>query len=141
MFHVSNSCKVVILALIGLLGSLAVSQAGPSTRSAGSGSSRGSTSYWYLEIYVPTAPVIVSSVSAPATAPSAPANAVQLRIQLPENAILSHDLIEGNYARCGLVTDIELYDDFPVRYHVYARREQRWVRGDWQLLPWPGRNV
>jgi cyclic beta-1,2-glucan synthetase len=59
----------------------------------------------------------------------------------PDNHILSHDLIEGNYARCGLVTEIELYDDFPVRYHVYARREHRWVRGDWQLLPWLGRSV
>ncbi len=59
----------------------------------------------------------------------------------PDNHILSHDLIEGNYARCGLVTDIELFDDFPVRYHVYARREHRWVRGDWQLLPWLGRKV
>ncbi|HJT32324.1 MAG TPA: glucoamylase family protein, partial [Pirellulales bacterium] len=54
----------------------------------------------------------------------------------PENQILSHDLIEGNYARCGLATDIELVDDFPARYHAYARREHRWVRGDWQLLPW-----
>ncbi len=56
----------------------------------------------------------------------------------PENQILSHDLIEGNYAHCGLVTDIELFDDFPPRYHAYARREHRWVRGDWQLLPWLG---
>src|SRR5262249_15183488 len=54
----------------------------------------------------------------------------------PENRILSHDLIEGNYARSGLVTDIELLDDFPARYHAYARREHRWIRGDWQLLPW-----
>jgi cyclic beta-1,2-glucan synthetase len=59
----------------------------------------------------------------------------------PDNHILSHDLIEGNYARCGLVTDIELFDDFPQRYHAYARREHRWVRGDWQLLPWLGRTV
>jgi cyclic beta-1,2-glucan synthetase len=59
----------------------------------------------------------------------------------PDNHILSHDLIEGNYARCGLVTDIELYDDYPVRYHVYARRQHRWIRGDWQLLPWLGRTV
>src|SRR5262249_51743267 len=59
----------------------------------------------------------------------------------PDNHILSHDLIEGNFARCGLVTDIELFDDFPVRYHAYARREPRWVRGDWQLLPWLGRCV
>jgi cyclic beta-1,2-glucan synthetase len=54
----------------------------------------------------------------------------------PENQILSHDLIEGNYARCGLLNDTELFDDFPARYHAYARREERWVRGDWQLLPW-----
>ncbi|MBY0523380.1 MAG: glycosyl transferase family 36 [Gemmataceae bacterium] len=59
----------------------------------------------------------------------------------PENQVLSHDLIEGNYARCGLVTDIELFDDFPARYHAYARREHRWIRGDWQLLPWLGRRV
>ncbi|HMB07044.1 MAG TPA: glycosyltransferase family 2 protein, partial [Isosphaeraceae bacterium] len=59
----------------------------------------------------------------------------------PEDRILSHDLIEGNYARCGLATDIELFDDFPARYHAYARREHRWVRGDWQLLPWIGRRV
>jgi cyclic beta-1,2-glucan synthetase len=59
----------------------------------------------------------------------------------PENRILSHDLIEGNYARCGLATDIELFDDFPARYHAYARRDHRWVRGDWQLLPWLGRTV
>ncbi len=59
----------------------------------------------------------------------------------PDNRILSHDLIEGNFARCGLVTDIELFDDFPARYHAYSRREHRWVRGDWQLLPWLGRRV
>jgi cyclic beta-1,2-glucan synthetase len=55
---------------------------------------------------------------------------------LPDDRILSHDLIEGNYARCGLVTDIELLDDFPARYNAYARREHRWVRGDWQIARW-----
>ena len=59
----------------------------------------------------------------------------------PENHILSHDLIEGNFARCGLLSDTELFDDFPARYHAYARREHRWVRGDWQILPWLGRRV
>ncbi|VTT97780.1 glycosyltransferase 36 : Cellobiose phosphorylase OS=Singulisphaera acidiphila (strain ATCC BAA-1392 / DSM 18658 / VKM B-2454 / MOB10) GN=Sinac_1249 PE=4 SV=1: Glycoamylase: CBM_X: Glyco_transf_36: GT36_AF: CBM_X: Glyco_transf_36: GT36_AF [Gemmataceae bacterium] len=59
----------------------------------------------------------------------------------PENSILSHDLIESNFARCGLVTDVEVFDDFPAKYHAYAKREHRWVRGDWQLLPWLGRNV
>jgi cyclic beta-1,2-glucan synthetase len=59
----------------------------------------------------------------------------------PENHILSHDLIEGNFARCGLVSDIELIDDLPARYHAYSKREHRWARGDWQLLPWLGRRV
>ncbi len=59
----------------------------------------------------------------------------------PENSILSHDLIEGNFARCGLITDTEFFDDFPARYHAYARREHRWIRGDWQLLPWLGSRV
>ncbi|MGC8642595.1 MAG: GH36-type glycosyl hydrolase domain-containing protein, partial [Isosphaeraceae bacterium] len=59
----------------------------------------------------------------------------------PENQILSHDLIEGNYARCGLLSDTELFDDFPARYLAYARREHRWIRGDWQLLPWLGSRV
>ena len=54
----------------------------------------------------------------------------------PENHILSHDLIEGAYAHCGLVTDIELLDDFPGSYLVFALREHRWARGDWQILPW-----
>ncbi|MBX7106588.1 MAG: hypothetical protein K1X57_21105 [Gemmataceae bacterium] len=54
----------------------------------------------------------------------------------PENRILSHDLIESNYARCALATDMELLDEFPARYHAYARRDHRWIRGDWQLLPW-----
>ncbi|KJS50398.1 GH36-type glycosyl hydrolase domain-containing protein [Desulfosporosinus sp. BICA1-9] len=54
----------------------------------------------------------------------------------PENTILSHDLIEGLYARTGLVTDIELVDGYPANYFSYIRRLHRWVRGDWQLLPW-----
>lgn len=54
----------------------------------------------------------------------------------PENTILSHDLIEGLYARAGLVTDIELIDGYPANYLAYMRRLHRWVRGDWQLLPW-----
>ena len=59
----------------------------------------------------------------------------------PDNHILSHDLIEGNFARCGLASDVELFDEFPAKYHAYARREHRWIRGDWQLLPWLGRRV
>ena len=53
-----------------------------------------------------------------------------------ENQILSHDLIEGCHARVGLASDIELIDTFPTRYDAEARRHHRWVRGDWQILPW-----
>jgi cyclic beta-1,2-glucan synthetase len=56
--------------------------------------------------------------------------------RIPENALLSHDLFEGVFARAGLVTDIDLFEEFPTNYEVAARRRQRWVRGDWQLLPW-----
>ncbi|HUP21074.1 MAG TPA: glycosyl transferase, partial [Gemmatimonadota bacterium] len=56
--------------------------------------------------------------------------------RVPENAILSHDLFEGTFARSGSVTDIELFDDFPSDYVTAARRSHRWARGDWQLLPW-----
>ncbi|MFZ3372286.1 MAG: glucoamylase family protein [Desulfitobacteriaceae bacterium] len=54
----------------------------------------------------------------------------------PENTILSHDLLEGIYARVGLVTDIELIDGYPGKYHTFVRRLHRWVRGDWQILAW-----
>ena len=54
----------------------------------------------------------------------------------PENSILSHDLIEGCHARVGLVSSIEVFDGYPARYEADARRTHRWVRGDWQLLPW-----
>lgn len=56
--------------------------------------------------------------------------------RFPRNALLSHDLIEGAYARAGLVTDIELVDDYPSRYNAYSRRQHRWVRGDWQIAQW-----
>jgi cyclic beta-1,2-glucan synthetase len=56
--------------------------------------------------------------------------------RVPENALLSHDLFEGTFARAGLVTDIELFDEFPSNYLVSAARQHRWARGDWQLLPW-----
>jgi cyclic beta-1,2-glucan synthetase len=56
--------------------------------------------------------------------------------RFPENTLLSHDLIEGNYARAGLATDIEVFDQYPARYLSYTRRHHRWIRGDWQLLKW-----
>ena len=55
-----------------------------------------------------------------------------------ENALLSHDLIEGTYARAGLVTDVEMFDDYPTRYLTFTRRKHRWIRGDWQILRWIG---
>lgn len=56
--------------------------------------------------------------------------------RVPEGTLLSHDLFEGVFARAGLVTDIEVIEDFPSDYLVAAARLHRWVRGDWQLLPW-----
>ena len=56
--------------------------------------------------------------------------------RVPENALLSHDLFEGLYARTGLVTDVEVVDDYPSSVLAHARREHRWVRGDWQILAW-----
>ncbi|MGI6705295.1 MAG: GH36-type glycosyl hydrolase domain-containing protein [Clostridia bacterium] len=56
--------------------------------------------------------------------------------RIPDNTILSHDLLEGCYARAGLVTDIELIDGYPSNYNAFSARLHRWVRGDWQLLPW-----
>ena len=56
--------------------------------------------------------------------------------RVPENALLSHDLFEGVYARTALVTDVEIVDDYPSSVLAHARRENRWVRGDWQILLW-----
>jgi cyclic beta-1,2-glucan synthetase len=56
--------------------------------------------------------------------------------RFPENTLLSHDLIEGSYARAGLATSISVYDDYPERYLTFTRRKHRWIRGDWQLLRW-----
>jgi cyclic beta-1,2-glucan synthetase len=61
--------------------------------------------------------------------------------RFPENTLLSHDLIEGNYARAGLATEVNVYDDYPTRYLTHARRKHRWIRGDWQLLGWLGGSV
>ncbi len=56
--------------------------------------------------------------------------------RIAESAVLSHDLLEGIFARAGLVSDVEVFEDFPSRYDVAASRQHRWARGDWQLLPW-----
>jgi len=59
-----------------------------------------------------------------------------IRDQLPENRILSHDLLEGCYARSGLVSDVILYEDCPSRYNIDVIRRHRWIRGDWQIAAW-----
>jgi len=56
--------------------------------------------------------------------------------RIPESTLLSHDLLEGTFARAGLVSDIEVVEEFPARYDVSVARQHRWARGDWQLLPW-----
>ncbi len=59
-----------------------------------------------------------------------------LEHRVPENSLLSHDLFEGLFAHCALATDIELLDDYPASYEVYAKRSHRWTRGDWQIARW-----
>ncbi|EPZ16054.1 NdvB [Thauera terpenica 58Eu] len=59
----------------------------------------------------------------------------------PENRVLSHDLLEGCYARAGLLSDVQLYEDCPASYRADVIRRQRWMRGDWQLADWLFRRV
>jgi cyclic beta-1,2-glucan synthetase len=59
-----------------------------------------------------------------------------LEHRFPCNTILSHDMIEGAYARAGLVSDIEVVDDYPSHVSAFTRRKHRWVRGDWQIIFW-----
>ena len=56
--------------------------------------------------------------------------------RFPENSLLSHDLVEGSFLRTALASDIEVLDDYPANYLAAASRLHRWVRGDWQTLPW-----
>jgi cyclic beta-1,2-glucan synthetase len=56
--------------------------------------------------------------------------------RFPENLILSHDLLEGCYARTALISDIELFDTYPAQYSLDADRRHRWIRGDWQIAMW-----
>ena len=56
--------------------------------------------------------------------------------RFPRDSLLSHDLIEGAYARAGLLADVELIDDYPSHSSAYLRRKHRWLRGDWQIAQW-----
>ena len=59
-----------------------------------------------------------------------------LKNQIEPNTVLSHDLLEGEYVKCGLATEIELIDDYPSYYNSSCKRKHRWIRGDWQLISW-----
>ncbi len=59
-----------------------------------------------------------------------------LENEIPENTVLSHDLLEGNFLRCGLITDVMLLDGYPTRFIPYIFRNHRWIRGDWQVIRW-----
>ena len=59
-----------------------------------------------------------------------------LKKEIPENKVLSHDLLEGNYLRCSLATDILVLDDYPSKYSTYSLRIERWTRGDFQIASW-----
>ncbi len=56
--------------------------------------------------------------------------------EIPQHTVLSHDILEGAYLRCGYLGDVELTDGFPGNAPAYFQRLHRWVRGDWQNLPW-----
>ena len=55
---------------------------------------------------------------------------------MPENRILSHDLLEGCYVRSGLLSDVYLYEESPAQYYGDVKRHHRWIRGDWQIGAW-----
>jgi hypothetical protein len=59
-----------------------------------------------------------------------------LKDKFPANRILSHDLLEGCYARSGLISDVQLYEEYPSQYFADMKRRHRWIRGDWQIASW-----
>jgi hypothetical protein len=61
--------------------------------------------------------------------------------RFPQNAVLSHDLIESCYARSALVSDVELYEEYPSCFNADVKRRHRWIRGDWQIAQWLLRRV
>ena len=64
-----------------------------------------------------------------------------LKNEIPENTVLSHDLLEGSYLKCGLATDIMLMDGYPKSHLSYKTRQLRWTRGDWQIIRWLKRKI
>lgn len=59
-----------------------------------------------------------------------------LNNEIPENTVLSHDLLEGSYLRCALASDIMLLDGYPANYNSFKLRQHRWIRGDFQIVQW-----
>ena len=64
-----------------------------------------------------------------------------LKEEIPENTVLSHDLLEGSYLRCALATDIFLLDGYPYKYNAFITRQKRWIRGDFQIIRWLKQNI
>lgn len=64
-----------------------------------------------------------------------------LNNEIPENTVLSHDLLEGSYLRCGLVNDVVLLDGYPSKYNAAMGRSHRWIRGDWQISRWLSKTI
>ncbi len=64
-----------------------------------------------------------------------------LKDEIPENTVLSHDLLEGSYLRCGLSSDIFLLDGYPYKYNAFITRLSRWIRGDFQIVRWLMPNI
>jgi cyclic beta-1,2-glucan synthetase len=61
--------------------------------------------------------------------------------RFPDNSLLSHDLVEGSFLRTALASDVEVLDDYPPNYLAAASRSHRWMRGDWQTLPFLRMNI
>ena len=54
----------------------------------------------------------------------------------PDNWVLSHDLLEGAYLKAAYLGDIEFTDGYPYKTLSFFSRSHRWIRGDFQLIPW-----
>ena len=64
-----------------------------------------------------------------------------MKKEIPENTVLSHDLLEGSYLRCGLASDICLTDGYPTSYESHKNRLHRWIRGDFQIIRWACKTI
>lgn len=59
-----------------------------------------------------------------------------LRERFPNEVVLSHDILEGSFLRTAFVSDVELLDGFPQSASSYFKRLHRWIRGDFQNIPY-----